>query len=178
MSASVTIELPPARTEPLADAPRAMAPLSRRQRATARELLAGEDVFLVLRSRTRVDVGSWLGGSRLCIAVLADALLLFATPRNPLAWLPARWRVPERLGIRAEPFAERIALAELSASTYNHVTGELLLSGGRGGRAWRLKLPALDAYQLLAQIQHGLGGAGSASPAGPSNGSATGTCPC
>ncbi|KKL83083.1 hypothetical protein LCGC14_1978320 [marine sediment metagenome] len=113
-----------------------------------RGLLGGEDVYLILRSATRVDVGSWLGGSRVCVAAVADGLLLFATARGPLAWLP------EKLAVKAEGFVERIPLAALTASSYNHVTGELLLAPVAGGRAGRLKLPPLDAYQLLAQIHH------------------------
>ena len=122
------------------------------------EILGDEDVYLVLRSATRIDVGGWLGGGRVCLAVTDDSLLLVAVRR--VAWASRLCGEPTTHGrdaraTRGGSYLERIPLAELFESTYNHVVGELLLAPAAGARLRRLKLPPLDAYRLLAQIHHG-----------------------
>jgi hypothetical protein len=153
MATSTRVELPPPRSEPLAGN-EALARLSAGQRAAAEKLLAGEDVYLVARTRTRTDVGGWLGGSQVVAAALAGELLLLAAPRCPLAVLLRLLRLDRKFPPPGEPvaYAERIPFRGLSGSTYNHVTGQLLLAPADEARIRRLKLPALDAYRLLAQI--------------------------
>ena len=155
MATCTRAELPPPRSEPLAGG-EAFAALSAAQRAAAEKLLAGEDVFVVARTRTRTDVGSWLGGSTVVADALAGELLLLAAPRCPLAFLLRLLRLDRRFPPPGEPVAytQRIPFSGLAGSTYNHVTGQLLLAPAETARVRRLKLPALDAYQLLAQIHH------------------------
>ncbi len=155
MATCTRVELPPPRSEPLAG-DEAFAPLSAGQRAAAEKLLADEDAFVVARTRTRTDVGSWLGASQVVAAALAGELLLLAASRCPLAFVLRLLRLDRKFPPPGEPvaYAERIPFRGLSASTYNHVTGQLLLAPAEGARVRRLKLPALEAYQLLAQIRH------------------------
>ncbi len=117
-------------------------------------LVRNETVWAIVRTDTRVDVGSWLGRRRAWAVALDDALLLFAHgPR---------------------PYAERTPYATLRDSTYNHVTGELVLGPGPAGggvqsspaasagieaaaggpRVRRLRMAPHEAWRLLAEI-HG-----------------------
>jgi len=120
-----------------------------------REILGDEDVYLVLRSSTRIDVGGWLGGGRVCIAVTAGAAFLLARRGLLQTHLPNRLCPPDGPAAGGGCYVQRIPLTELLESTYNHVVGELLLAPAAGARVRKLKLPPLDAYRLLAQIHHG-----------------------
>ena len=152
MDTGVTFELPPPRLEPLTQGSRALAELPGRVAGVAAEALGDEDVFVVVRTSTRVDVGSWLGRSRVWLLALAEQFVLLALPRNPLA----RWpNLARRLGVSTRPYVERIALSRLRGTTYNHVTGELVLAPANAARLRRLKVTPRDGYQLLAQIRHG-----------------------
>ncbi len=148
-------ELPPPRSTPLVRGSGPFARLSKGQRATAEEVLAGAEVFFIVRTGTKTDVGSWLGPGRACACALADELLLFAPkwdPRAGLFWLVT---LAGKLGLRMPPYVERIPFGELRRSSYNHVTGELVLAPAEGVRVRRLKMSPLDGYQLLAQVCHG-----------------------
>ena len=123
--------LPPAKTTPLWEADRS-AELGRRERRMLDELLGQEDVFAVLATDTKIDVGKWYRRGRVCVCALADELILFAAGPRPLA--------------------ERIALADLHESRYNHVTGEVVLAPRDGSGVDRLKVPPLEGLELLAQI--------------------------
>ena len=151
METGVTFELPPPRLEPLARGEGALA-LAGRLADVAAEALGDARVLVVVRTATRVDVGSWLGPSRVWLFALAEQFLLLAPPRNPLARWPGLAR---RLGVSTRPYVERIGLSQLRGSTYNHVTGELVLAPANAVRLRRLKVTPRDGYQLLAQIRHG-----------------------
>ncbi len=214
-------ELPPRITDPLGPE-RRFAGLPHRARRLAAAVCGEEPVYYVLRSRTRVDVGSWVGGSRVCLAALTDALALFAPSKHPLigdqyAHLDeqlaeaqrrreARAETPAPVGAAAggaspaEPdarpgreLAEEYAgetdpvggpdssephydgrhwvkpdgnlrvgpprvyyqvapFTDLTESTYNHVTGQLVLAPDRRLRVAKLRVEPLEAYQVLAQI--------------------------
>jgi len=144
-------ELPPPRLEPLARGSAEFDRLRAAQRALAHELLGDEGVFAVFATGTKVDVGSWLGSSRVCVAALADELVLFAPARSLLSRLPA-WAPLASVRSKARPYVERIGFGDLGDSAYNHVTGELILAPAPSRRVRRLRLAALDGYQLLAQI--------------------------
>jgi hypothetical protein len=106
-------------------------------RAAARRLLddlaRGDPVSDLVRSGTRVDVGSWLGRARVWTGCVPDALLLLAAgPR---------------------PYAQRIPLSDLGESRYNHVTGELVLAPAEGADIRALKIPPLEALRVLDAIQ-------------------------
>lgn len=109
------------------------------------------DVYLVLQTHQRVDVGHWFIKRRLWALALADQLLLLAHGKVP--------------------FHRSIPFEHLRGTLYNHVTGELAFpdeavdaqpmgkfalgnDGGGVGRIHSLKLNPLDAYQLMAQILH------------------------
>ena len=125
------MKLPPANTAPL-DRARMRRRLSGAERRLAESLASGRGVFAVAPTGTKVDVGRWLGKRRICACVLADEMVLLAPGRRP--------------------YAESIALADLQASRYNHVTGEVMLAPATGARLRRLKLAPLEGLQLLAQI--------------------------
>ena len=151
METASTVELPPREETPLA-AEAVFARLPARHRALAAELIGGKGVFLVVPTRTGIDVGSWLGRSRVCACALADHLLLFAPARNPLALLAKAARLAGKLRLPASPYAQRIPFEQLRESTYNQVTGELVLAPATDARVRRLKVPPLDGHRLLAQI--------------------------
>jgi len=125
------MKLPPPNTTPLAPG-RVFRRLRRAQRRLADSLVGGGDVFAVVTTKTKVDTGNWLSKRRVCACVLAEELVLFAAGRRP--------------------YTERIALADLQASLYNHVTGELMLAPAPGARVCRLKLAPLEGLKVLAQI--------------------------
>jgi len=108
--------------------------LRRGARRLAESLVGEDDVMVLLKSRTRVDVGGWLGRRRVWVAALRDSLALFAPGRRP-----CRARIP---------------FAQLRGSTYNPVTGELVLAPAEDAPVRALRVSPLDGYQMLAQISH------------------------
>jgi hypothetical protein len=94
---------------------------------------AGRTPALVVRSATRMDVGHWLGKAPLCVAVVADELVLFAPGKRP--------------------FIARVPIVQLSESQYNHVTGELLLAPAPSALVRRLNVPPVEGRKLLEAIQ-------------------------
>jgi len=91
-----------------------------------------EQVSRVVRTQTRVDVGSWLSKRPVWVCVLEEEILLVARGRRP--------------------YVERLPFRELKDSLYNHVTGELVLGPAKGVKVTCLRLPPLDAVQLLRCI--------------------------
>ena len=81
---------------------------------------------------TKVDVGYWLGKRRLWACVAEQELLLFARGRRP--------------------YIERIPLAELRESLYNHATGELVLAPSKSAAVKALRVPPLPALEILAHM--------------------------
>ena len=89
---------------------------------------------LCLQTGTRVDAGAWL--------------------RRPRVWLAC---YPEHLAILApgpKPLARVIAMSDLQASQYNHITAELILAPAQEVQPQSLRLTPLDGYQVLSQIYH------------------------
>ena len=132
-----TNALPPAINEPLDVKREVLARLP----SAGRRLLSGlvdldeQPVYLLVRTRTRVDVGRWLGWGRVWLACLADSVVEFVPGRGNYAALEGYDRLRE--------------------STYNHVTGELLLVPAPGLDLFRLAVSPTDGRQILAQILHG-----------------------
>jgi hypothetical protein len=131
--AVVEMELPPPVTQPLDRESEVFGRLRKAARRLAKEVIGDGDVFVLLKTRTRVDVGGWLGRRRVWAAALADSLALFAPGRRPCS--------------------ERIPFALLRGSTYNHVTGELALALPEGAHVRSLRVGPLDGYQLIAQFR-------------------------
>lgn len=130
--AGTDLKLPPAKTTPLGAAQRSAA-LKRRERRLLGGLVdQGEDVFGLLRTGTKTDVGTWFRMRRVCACLLADEIVLFAPGRRP--------------------YTERIALADLGQSRYNHVTGEVVLAPAEGLGVDRLKVTPLEGLEMLAHI--------------------------
>ncbi len=116
-------------------------------RAWVAQVVAGRPILLAARSGTWVDVGNWTGARPLLVVVTDEQLHLLAAGRNQVR--------------------QSVALADLIGSSYNHVTGQLVLTAGmtRGdtthGRPRpdevvfrQVKLQPLVAYQVLSQIQN------------------------
>lgn len=91
-----------------------------------------EHISRVVRTGTRVDVGSWICRRRVWACVLEGELLLVAHGRRP--------------------YVESVPFEGLTASLYNHVTGELVLAPAEGARVTRLRLSPLEALELLGCI--------------------------
>jgi hypothetical protein len=128
-------ELPPAREEPLARTGGAFSRMGYRERFLAEQLLASEEVFVIARTGTKIDVGSWLLRGRVWVFALADSLAIVACG-------PAGLRV----------HAEKIPYEELRGSQYNHVTGELALAPVKGLPFRGLRIDPVTGCQILAQI--------------------------
>jgi len=132
ISRSPATELPQATTKPLDWAAGALAAMTDAEQTLARQLAAGQPVCFAARTASTVDVGRWSGPGRLWALALPRELALLAHgPR---------------------PFAERIPFSLLRESTYNPVTGEVVLAPAPHHAVRGLRLPPLEGYQLLAQI--------------------------
>lgn len=133
----MTEALPSAVSEPIGRAPDAMSGARGHRRKLIERELGDAPYFARVRSRSRVDVGGWLGRRRVDVFALADEVLLLAA--DPLV----DW---------GRPFVKRLAFRQLQRSVYNHVTGSLALAG-EGGRVHAdLAMRPLEAGQLLAQV--------------------------
>ena len=128
-------QLPPPRTEPLDKAREVLAAMGYRERFLARQLLAGEDVFAVARTRTKIDVGSWVFRGRVWVLALAESLAIVACG-------PCGNRVR----------AEKIPYEMLRQSRYNHVTGQLALAPIERLPFRGLRVDPIGGYRILAQI--------------------------
>jgi hypothetical protein len=129
--------LPPALTEPLPAADAIIAKMPRGSAALARQLIAGRDVFLIVRTGTKVDVGSWLFRGRIWLAVLDDGLAAVASAPGG-----------------ARPLAEIVPFHGLRRSRYNHVTGQLVLAPTGLAGTKGLAMSPIEGCQVLAQIYH------------------------
>lgn len=85
----------------------------------------------VLPTRTRVDVGSWLGRRAVWLCVMADRISLLAPGPLPV--------------VCEAPFSE------LGESFYNHITGELVLRPAQLP-VTRVRLRPYDAKDLLQRL--------------------------
>ena len=139
----VTIEgappahLPPAITRPLPDAEAALRRMGRAPAELARKLLAGREVYAVVRTGTKVDVGSWLARGRIWLIVLEDSLAVVATARGA-----------------GRPMAQEVPFPKLRRSRYNHVTGQLAPSPATLPGTKGLAMSPVEGAQVLAQIYH------------------------
>jgi hypothetical protein len=129
--------LPPAITRPVSDAEAELGRMGRATARLARELIAGRDVYMVVRTRTKVDVGSWLARGRVWLVVLADSLVVAATAPGAAA-----------------PMAEEVPFGKLRGSRYNHVTGQLAPPPAAIPGAKGLAMGPVEGAQVLAQIHH------------------------
>ena len=125
------MKLPPVSAAPLGPAERRTRLGGARQRFVE-SIIGPASVFHVRRTDTKVDVGYWLGRRRVWACLLERELLLFALGRRP--------------------YVERIPLAQLRESRYNHVTGELVLAPIETAAVKALKVPPLAALEILAHI--------------------------
>ncbi len=132
MSHTLVAELPPARTQPLEWSGPAFAAMAHGERRLAEAFLGADEVLFAVRTESRVDVGRWRGPGRLWAFALRDCLALVAHgPR---------------------PYTERIPYSRIRESTYNPVTGELVLAPPHHLRVKGLAMAPLEGYHMLAQI--------------------------
>ncbi|MFP4105114.1 MAG: hypothetical protein ACLFVU_03395 [Phycisphaerae bacterium] len=101
-------------------------------RLIARKLNRRPALLYGVKTGTRIDTGGWWFRCNVYAYTTRDELILLAWGRDE--------------------YVEVIALHELSTSTYNPLTGEVVLGPGCGKRVSKLKLNPLAGYQLLAQI--------------------------
>lgn len=132
----MAMELPPALTAPPADR---FAPILQLMKQAERNLLAelcgADEILLILKTDSIVDVGGWFVRGHLWACTTRRDLNLFASGRKPAF--------------------QKTPLASLRQSLYNHVTGEVVLAPDRELRLTRVQVAPLDGYQLLAQIYQG-----------------------
>ena len=95
---------------------------------------AGADrTNLLIRTGARVDTGHWFRQTRVWIACLPRELVLVAAGKHP--------------------FVTRLPCAGLRASTYNPLTGELVLTTEPGHPGRRLRMAPLDGIRVLQRIR-------------------------
>jgi len=136
------VKLPPPTTDSLQRAAR-LAPLGGACRRLLDRLLGDAAVFCLLKSGTKIDVGSWFGKRRVWTCLTDREMLLFAAGRRP--------------------YVERIPLGQLHQSRYNHVTGQLVLAPWSADlpapvestRTGGLKLSPLKGLEILSHIRRG-----------------------
>lgn len=131
MALELSVKLPPARRTPLPEGDPAWALLPKPAKTLLADVRADRP-YLAARTRSRIDVGSWMGRARVWAFAFGDELVLLAPGRRP--------------------YTERIPLTGLSETIYNHVMGELALSPAPGATTRALRVCPVDGYQLLAQI--------------------------
>ena len=128
------MRLPPANREPL-DGTARRALLGRARGRFLDSLIGDAPVYCLLRSGTKIDVGSWFGKRSVWTCVSDREMVLFATGKRP--------------------YVERIPLRKLHHSQYNHVTGQLVLAPVESTRAGGLKLSPLRGLEILSHIRRG-----------------------
>ena len=128
------MKLPPVSAKPLDRAERRTR-LGGARRRFVESVTGQKSIFHVRKTGTKVDAGYWLGKRRVWACLLETELLLFARGRRP--------------------YVERIPLADLRESRYNHVTGEVVLAPIETATVKALKVPPLAALEILAYIHHG-----------------------
>jgi len=107
---------------------------ARRGRAVIRLADAiGAGRATLVATHTRVDVGAWGWRGRVTVGLLGDELLLLAPGRRPVV--------------------ARARRADLAASLYNAVTGELILAPGGSLRQRTLRLPLVEGYAILQWVR-------------------------
>jgi hypothetical protein len=129
---NIHVELPPPLSAPAPLNEDEAGLMNERERRLYRDLLGGETAYRLMLSESAADVGQWFWRSRVWLCVTAGSLLLFAAGRRPLL--------------------QRVPFAHIRESLYNHVTGELVLAPNRKYRITQVRLPPVEAYQVLAQI--------------------------
>jgi len=107
--------------------------LSTREKALMMEGLKGEEAAWLVRTRTKVDVGLWFRRRKVWCCLARQRLLLFAQGKTPVVC--------------------DIPVEQLRKTRYNHITGELILSPAEGVRVRCLRMPPLDAFELLSQVR-------------------------
>lgn len=132
ISSHLQRDLPSPVTTPLAADSARFDEMGRAERRFYTELIGNSPAYVVVRTETRLDVGSWLGKSLIWAVATQDELVLFA------------------VGKRAH--SERIPFRVLRESLYNHVTGTIALAPAKEIATNQLKLMPAEGYQLLAQI--------------------------
>jgi len=129
--------LPPAIVEPLPEAEALLAKMPSRPASLLLRQIEGRGLFMLVRTDTKVDVGSWLGKGRVWMAVLDDSLAVAASAPGC-----------------KQPLAEMIPFSRLRRSRYNHVTGQLALAPAGIAGTKGLAMSPVEAGQVLAQIYH------------------------
>ena len=138
MAASGPNQLPAVWTTPLDRAGAEFPRMGKSARRLLETAIGSAELFMVLKTRTRVDVGEWFWNGRVWLGVTAQAVTLLASGRKP--------------------FVQAVPFDQLRDSLYNHITGEVVLAPAKELKVKRVKLPALAGYQLLAQIYSPAGG--------------------
>ena len=114
-------------------------PVLRRLRSAERQLLDAvrgkTDVYVLVRTGTTVDVGQWLTNGRVWACATATDLILLAAGRAPV--------------VQKTPYHS------IRESIYNPITGEFVLAPHRELKVNRIRVSALEGYQMLAQIDQG-----------------------
>lgn len=130
-SSKTKLELPAPATHPLEN-PADGHGMEEPERELFDELCRDDNVYLLLRSETKVDVGQWLGNGAVWAVAGETELTLMAGGKKP--------------------FCEKLPYSHLYKSLYNNVTGEVVLSPAEEARVGGVKLSPVEGYQLLAQI--------------------------
>lgn len=107
--------------------------LSKREKNLMEEIIGDEAPAWLVRTRTKVDVGLWFRKRAVWICLVQKNLVLFAAGKTPVV--------------------DRIGVENLKKTRYNHITAELILSPAENVLIRSLRMPPLDAFELLSRIR-------------------------
>jgi len=106
--------------------------LGSKRRELVNRVIASAEVYLLERTGSRADTGSWFGGRRVWLAFTLDAMVMVATGPRPLC--------------------QKIPLVELTQTQYNVVTDEVVFASA-DVPLQQVRLSFLAAARVLAQIR-------------------------
>ena len=125
-------ELPLPATAPLPGDAAVWRSLGSKRRTLVSRAAAGEDVYMLERTGSRADTGSWFGKRRVWLAFTPAAMVMIAAGPQPLC--------------------KRIPLAELVQTQYNVVTGDVVFAPAESSQR-QVSLSPVAAARVLAQIR-------------------------
>lgn len=93
------------------------------------ELTDGVEPKLLIRTRTRIDVGRWWRSNPIWLCIIGEELIVMAVARRR--------------------YAERVAIADCQASFYSHATGELVIKHAEKLRFRSFSMTPREALSVL-----------------------------
>jgi hypothetical protein len=110
--------------------------VNRLERKLLNAEIDGAQPRLAMRSKTRVDAGRWLWGTRLWICVTEEHVVVLAAARRH--------------------YIQRFPIVDCQGSHYCHTTGELVIEAGEDLQFSRLAMSPTDGLCVLDALKGGV----------------------